>query len=197
MMDRVVTTRRLHDALLVAYQPTMSSLPTVIFIQPMQTCVHHHHEAVGLHYSFVHSASLVFIYRQRYMDQTVSRLLLRVLLVAYQPTVSIIPRNNNIHHRMHANVCSECRGWWSPLVSIHDDDVFVIKHTRRGGGGAITTTTTIMMMRTTTSTTTTTTTLLCPKSTWTQIKWSQIHLNVLIPTKFPYIASTPTCKAQL
>jgi len=112
MMDRVVTTRLLHDALLVAYQPTMSSLPTVIFIQPMQTCVHHHHEAVGLHYSFVHSASLVFIYRQRYMDQTVSRLLLllRVLLVAYQPTVSIIPRNNNIHHRMHANVCSECRG---------------------------------------------------------------------------------------
>ena len=127
----------------------------------------------------------------RDMDQTVSRLL-HTLLVAYQPTVSIIPRNN-IHHRMHANVCSECRGWWSPLVSIHDDDVFVIKHTRRGGG-AITTTTTIMMMRTTTSTTTTT---LCPKSTWTQIKWSQIHLNVLISSKFPYFASTPTCKAQL
>jgi len=103
-----------------------------------------------------------------------------LLLVVYQPIVSIIPSNI---HRMHANLCSEWSGW-SPL-SIH---VFIIKHTSRGD--AITTTTTIMMMRTTSTTTT-----LCPKSTWTQIKWSQIHLNVLISTKFPYIASTPTCKA--
>ena len=147
-----------------------------LLVCTIRSCIRHH----------------LYSYTGRDMDQTVSRLL-RVLLVAYQPTVSIIPRNNI--HRMHANVCSECRGWWSPLVSIHDDVLVVIKHTRRGGG-AITTTTTIMMMRTTTSTTTTTT-LLCPKSTWTQIKWSQIHLNVLIPTKFPYIASTPTCKAQL
>ena len=41
-------------------------------------------------------------------------------------------------------------------------------------------------------TTTTTTTTLCPKSTWTQEKCSQIHLNVLISSKFPYFASTPT-----
>ena len=54
---------RLLHALLVAYQLTMSSLPT-IFIQPMQTCIQH--EAVGLLYPFVHSVSPVFKYKQRY-----------------------------------------------------------------------------------------------------------------------------------
>jgi len=64
-MDQIVP-RLLHDALMVAYYLIiiMSSLPTVvIFIQPMQACIQH--EAVGLLYSFVHSVSLVFKYRQR------------------------------------------------------------------------------------------------------------------------------------
>ena len=67
-MGIIIVCRLLHDydaLLLVAYYQLtiMCSIPTV-FIQPMQTCIQH--EAVDLLYSFMHSASLVFKYRQRH-----------------------------------------------------------------------------------------------------------------------------------
>jgi hypothetical protein len=88
-MDWMVP-RLLHDdaLLLVAYQLTMSSLPT-IFIQPMQTCIQH--EAVGLLYPFVHSVSPVFKYEQRYGSNS-----LQATTRAHH--CSTPTNNNNVHH---------------------------------------------------------------------------------------------------
>ena len=128
------------------------------------------------------------------MDQRGSRLLQHddAHLVAHQPTVTSIPSSSI--HRTDANMCLVCRGLLcSPSLSIHYDVFIIIKHAR-GGELAITL---LVLLHDEDDDEHHSLFFLCPKSTWTQIKWSQIHLNVLISTKFPYIASTPTCKAQL
>ena len=141
-----------------------------LLICSAHSCIHHH----------------MYPNTEKDMDQRGSRLLQHddAHLVAHQPTVTSIPSSI---HRTHANMSLVWRGR-SPL-SI---DVFIIiRHTGGGERDTITTTTEDDNEQHPPPPT------LCPKSTWTQIKWSQIHLNVLISTKFPYIASTPTCKAQL
>jgi len=189
--------------LLVACQPSMSSLPTVVvvvvvFIQPMQTCIQHE----LLVFFSIHSCIQHHLYSNtgRDMDQIVSRLLLLlhdVLTVAHQPIVTGILSSI---HRTDENLCVQSEEdyalllyplmYWSWFVSRYQEAYN--KRRRRYHH-----TTLRMSSSSTHHYSTTTIFFLCPTSTWTQIKWSQIHLNVLISTKFPYIASTPTCKAQL
>jgi hypothetical protein len=139
-----------------------------LFVSSIHSCIHHH----------------LYPNTKKDMAWMVSRLL-QLLLVAYQPRIGGRPPQDNIHTAC-ANVCSEWKGGRSPSLfiissvillllssssrSIQEDDednthhyYFYHHHSS-----------------------------LCPKSTWTQEKCSQIHLNVLISSKFTYFASTPT-----
>ena len=114
------------------------------------------------------------------MAWMVSRLL-QLLLVAYQLIVTGIPSNNI--HRTDANVCSEWKGGRSPSLFIISSVILLLSSSSRSIQEDEDNTHHYYCYHHHS---------LCPKSTWTQEKCSQIHLNVLISSKFPYFASTPT-----